>query len=189
MTQNAKYRGGNMYKIIAAVRNTNELKSALNSKVEIVFMLSTNIEDLKGQIELVHDRDKKIFIHIDLVDGIGKDEYGIKYVKSLGVDGIISTRVNMIRFAKKHEIHTVQRFFIVDSHSVKTTVETVKVSRPDMIEIMPGTVSKIIKNLKTELDMPIVAGGLIETKEEIAEAITSGAKAVSTGKKELWEIL
>ena len=37
--------------------------------------------------------------------------------------------------------------------------------------------------------MPIVAGGLIETKEEIAEAIISGAEAVSTGKKELWEII
>lgn len=177
-----------MDKIIAAVRNTEELKCALNSKVDIVFMLSTNIEELKEQIELVHNRGKKIFIHIDLAEGIGKDEYGIKYVKGLGVDGIISTRTNMIKLAKKHEIYTVQRFFIVDSHSVKTTVETVKLSKPDMIEVMPGTVSKIINKLKAEFDMPIVAGGLIETKEEVDEAITSGAEAVSTGKRELWEI-
>ena len=178
-----------MGKIIAAIRNTDELKSALESRAEIVFMLSTNIEELKEQIELVHKNGKKLFVHIDLADGIGKDEYGIKYVKSLGVDGIISTRINMIKLAKRHGIYTVQRFFIVDSHSVNTTIETVKASKPDMIEIMPGTVSKIINRLKTELGMPIVAGGLIETKEEIAEAIISGAEAVSTGKKELWEII
>ena len=178
-----------MDKIIAAVRNTDELKCALDSKTENIFMLSTNIEELKGQIELVHNRGKRLFVHIDLADGIGKDEYGIKYVKGLGVDGIISTRVNMIKLAKRYEINTVQRFFIVDSHSVKTTIDTARAAKPDMIEIMPGTVSKIIKKLKTELDMPIVAGGLIESKEEIKDALNSGAEAVSTGKKELWDII
>lgn len=178
-----------MGKIIAATRNAEEFNFALESKADIVFMLSTNIEELKEQIDMVHKNGKKLFVHIDLADGVGKDEYGIKYVKNLGVDGIISTRINMIKLAKKHGIYTVQRFFIVDTHSVKTTVETVKASKPDMIEIMPGTVPKIIKKLKTELDMPIVAGGLVETKDEIRDAIVSGAEAVSTGKKELWDII
>lgn len=91
-----------MGKIIAAIRNAEELNSALESKADIVFMLSTNIEKLKEQIELVRKNGKKLFVHIDLADGIGKDEYGIKYVKNLGVDGIISTRINMIKLAKKH---------------------------------------------------------------------------------------
>ena len=177
-----------MNKVIAAVRNTEELKCALNSKADIVFMLSTNIEELGTQVEQAHKAGKKLFVHIDLADGIGKDEYGIRYAKSLGVDGIISTRVNIIRLAKRCELFTVQRFFIVDSHSVRTTVDTAKVSKADMIEIMPGTVSKIITVLKAELDMPIVAGGLIDKKEEIANAINAGAEAVSTGKAELWEM-
>ena len=56
-----------------------------------------------------------------------------------------------------------------------------------MIEIMPGTLSKIISRLKDELKTPIVAGGLIETKEEINEALSCGATAISTGKQEFWE--
>ena len=55
-----------------------------------------------------------------------------------------------------------------------------------MIEIMPGILSKIIKKLKDELKTPIVAGGLIETKEEINEAISCGAAAISTGKQDFW---
>lgn len=82
---------------------------------------------------------------------------------------------------------TVQHFFIVDSQSVYTTIESAKASKADMIEIMPATVTKVIDRLKKELDMPIVAGGLIETREEIEQALTSGAAAISTGKKEFWE--
>ena len=173
-------------RIIAAVRSNEELIGSINSDVEIIFILSPNISDIKNQTDLVHKSGKKLYIHIDLAEGIGKDEYGIRFAKEQGVDGIISTRTNIIKLARKTGIHTVQRFFIVDSHSINTTVESAKVSKADMIEIMPGTVAKVIKRLKNELEMPIVAGGLIETEDEIKEAIACGATAVSIGKKEFW---
>ena len=149
----------NKLKIIAAVRNNKELQIASNSKVANIFMLSPNISDIKRQTELVHSEGKKIFIHLDMAEGIGKDEYGIRFAKEQGVDGIISTRTNIIKMAKKEGLFTVQRFFLIDSQSVATTIETAKTSKADMIEIMPGTLSKIIKKLKEELKVPIVAGG------------------------------
>jgi len=175
------------FNVIAAARSDSELLIASKSKVDIIFMLSPNISDIKNQTELVHSRGKKIFIHLDLAEGIGKDEYGIRFAKEQGVDGIISTRTNIIKMAKKEGLFTVQRFFLVDSQSVFTTIESAKTSKADMIEIMPGTISKIINRLKEELKTPIVAGGLIETKEEINEAIYCGATAISTGKQEFWE--
>ena len=75
----------------------------------------------------------------------------------------------------------------MDSHSVDTSIEAAKQSKADMIEIMPGTVAKVIKRMKEKLEMPIVAGGLVETYAEIDEAISCGAAAVSTGKKEFWK--
>lgn len=176
-------------KIIAAARNAQELLAALDSKVEIIFMLSPNISDIKKQTEIVHKAGKKLFIHLDLAEGIGKDEYGIKFVKEQGVDGIISTRTNIVKLAKKENLFAIQRFFVVDSQSVYTTIETAKTSKADMIEIMPGTMVKVIKRIKEEIDIPIIAGGLIETKEEFEAAISCGALAVSTGKKEFWECL
>lgn len=173
-------------KIIAAVRGNQELEEAVKSKVLMIFMLNPNIEEIKAQAEMAHKSGKKFFIHIDLAEGIGKDEYGIRFVKNVGVDGVISTRTNMIKAASKLGVHTVQRFFIVDSHSVNTIVETAKQSKADMIEIMPGTVTKVIKRMKEELKIPIIAGGLIETQTEINEAFLNGASAISTGKSELW---
>ena len=173
-------------KIIAAARSREEFSVAVNSRVEIIFMLSPNISEIEYQAESAHKAGKKLFIHLDLAEGIGKDEYGIRFAKDVGVDGIISTRSSIIKLAKKEGMFAIQRFFAVDSQSVSTTLESAKSSKADMIEVMPGTVTKVIKYLKSELNIPIVAGGLIETKEEIKDAISNGATAVSTGRKEFW---
>ena len=138
------------------------------------------------KIKTAHEAQKKIFIHVDLAEGVGRDKSGITLLKKMGIDGIISTKVNLIKLAREIGLCTVQRFFIVDSKSIHTTVEAVKASRPDMIEIMPATVCKVITKLAGELDIPIIAGGLIETQGEVAAALLSGASAVSTGKNELW---
>lgn len=172
--------------VIAAVRNEQELEVALASRVKMIFCLNPNILTLDQTVREVHAAGKKILLHIDLAEGVGKDKAGLLYVKKAGVDGIISTRVNMIKFAKEVGLFTVQRFFIVDSHSVDTTVESLKSSKADMIEIMPGIVTKVIADLKVRLNIPIIAGGLIETRKEIEEAAYSGVSAVSTSKQELW---
>ena len=173
-------------KVIAAVRTNEELIRAAASDVKIVFHLSPNILTLENDIRILHRAEKKFFLHIDLAEGIGRDKSGIEYIKRLGVDGIISTRTSIIKYARELGVFTVQRFFIVDSHSIETTVESIKSSKPQMIEIMPGSVTKVISRLKEILDIPIIAGGLIETEEEAIKVIKSGASAVSTGKVTLW---
>lgn len=172
--------------IIAGVRTDKDLEFAIKSDVQTIFLLSTNIEKINEQLKSAHSVGKKMFVHIDLADGIGKDEYGLRYLKNLGVDGIISTRTNIIKMAKKLEMFAVQRFFIVDSHSIETTIDSACASKADVVEIMPGTLYKVINRLKGAIEMPIVAGGLIEEMCEIKTAIDNGAISVSTGKKELW---
>lgn len=177
-----------MKKVIAAIRSEEEFMSALESSVDTVFHLMPNIITLRKDAEAAHSKGKKMFIHFDFAEGVGKDRYGILYAKAAGVDGIISTRVNIIRLAREAGMFTVQRFFIVDSRSVDTTVESLKSSKADMIEVMPGVLPKVIENLKKRVNVPIIAGGLIETKQEIGSAMEAGAAAVSTGCEELWEI-
>lgn len=176
----------NNKQIIAATRSDEEFSLAAESGAEMIFDLCADILSLTKKIKIAHDSGKKLYIHIDLAEGVGRDKSGITLLKKMGVDGIISTKVNLIKLAREIGLSTVQRFFIVDSRSVHTTIEAVKTSRPDMIEIMPATVGKVITRLAGELDIPIIAGGLIETQNEVASALLSGASAVSTGKRELW---
>ena len=78
------------------------------------------------------------------------------------------------------------RFFVIDSHSIGTAIENIKSSAPDMVEMMPGILPEIIKEFNRNIGIPIIAGGLIKTKNEIYQALGAGAKAISTGKQELW---
>ena len=178
---------GEKYNIIAAVRSDEDFEKALISGVNMIFDLNPDLITLNGKIALAHKAGKKLFIHMDLASGIAKDKSGIQYVKNSGCDGVISTRVNIIKMAREMGMFTVQRFFIVDSHFMDTTVEALKSSKPDMIEIMPGIAYKAIKSLRSTLSLPIIAGGLIDTVEEIENATSSGAAAISTGKMELWK--
>ena len=52
---------------------------------------------------------------------------------------------------------------------------------------MPGVISKVIERFSGG-SIPVIAGGLIETKAEVTAALASGAAAVSTGMPELWYI-
>ena len=60
-------------------------------------------------------------------------------------------------------------------------------SCPDLMEIMPGVIGKIIKRFANG-KVPLIAGGLVETKEDVTSALKLGAFAVSTGKEDLWYI-
>jgi len=125
---------------------------------------------------------------VDFAEGIGKDRYGLEFLAKQGVDGILTTRTNVVKAAKEYGLITVQRFFIVDSHSLGTSVDSIKISKPDIIEIMPGIVTKKIKEFAEKANVPIIAGGLIETVDEVHAALEAGATVVSTGEADLWNI-
>ena len=178
----------NNTEVIAAVRSEEEFMSALGSQSKIIFDLKPNIMTLADRVKMAHDYGKKIFIHIDLADGVGKDRSGVRYVKEKGIDGIISTKSNIIKFAREAEITNVQRFFAVDSKSVETILDTVVLSKPDMVEVMPGVAFGAIKTLSGHISLPVIAGGLIEKESDIEKAAESGASAISTTKTELWNM-
>ncbi len=174
------------YPIIAAVRSEQTLEAALSSEVQTVFLLKSNIMEIEAMARRTHECGKLLFIHVDFVDGLSKDAAGIRYLSTKGIDGIISTRTGIISAAKEAGIPCIQRFFMVDSRSVDTALESLRQSKADMIELMPALAYKSITKMKNAVSTPIIAGGLIEFKEEIYQALNAGASMISTGKQELW---
>lgn len=170
--------------VIAAVQQ-DALEAALASPVQIIFHLGAEINTLADTIRQVHQAGKYIFIHLDLAEGIGKDRAGIRYLVQCGADGVISTKSQLIRYAKEQNLLTVQRFFALDSKGLESITDMVQTSHPDLMEIMPGVIGKAISRF-SKGNIPVIAGGLIQTKSEVTEALSCGAAAVSTGKAELW---
>lgn len=184
MTRNALYDCLEACPIIASVHDKS-FDDVLKSPPEVIFLLGGNIITVGDRIKAAHNAGKSIFIHIDLTDGIGKDRSGVEYLASLGADGILSTKAILIRIAKECGLLTVQRFFAYDTQGVESISEILSNSSPDIIEIMPGVIGKIIERFSVS-SVPLIAGGLIETKQEVTAALSLGALAVSTGVEELW---
>lgn len=174
------------YPIISVIYDEN-WSAALEAPPEILFHLKANINTLPTHVQQAHSAGKWVFVHIDLADGIGKDRAGLHYLKNCGVDGIISTRSQMIRLAHDAGLLAVQRCFALDSQGVSSIDELLENSSPDLLEIMPGVIGKVIEHF-SKAAIPVIAGGLIETKVEVTTALGCGAYAVSTGKQDLWYI-
>lgn len=48
--------------------------------------------------------------------------------------------------------------------------------------------SKVIAAVRKLVDVPVIAGGLVDTDDEIKSIISNGAAAVSTSNQTLWNL-
>ncbi len=175
--------------IIAAVRNESDLDGAIASPVTAIFLLHADIFNLNAMVDKVKSAGKTVLIHIDFLEGLGRDNKAVDYIcEIIRPHGIISTKSSSIKYAREKGMFTIQRFFLIDSLSYDNSIKTIQSVKPDMIEIMPGVMPGVIRRILGELSIPLIAGGLIETKEEIMEILSAGALGASTGKKQLWSI-
>lgn len=175
--------------VIAAVKNMEMLENAVNSPCEIIFMLSGDIFNLADAVKRAHEKEKMIFIHIDLIEGFSRDAVALRYIhENISPDGIISTKAGLIKIAKEMGMLTVRRFFIIDSLSLDNVVNATIAEKSDAIEIMPGVMPKIISKLKKKIKTPMIAGGLISEKEDVIGALQAGANGVSTTAENVWNL-
>ena len=59
---------------------------------------------------------------------------------------------------------------------------------PDVVEVLPGLMPKILKQICKTSKVPVIAGGLISDKEDVMGALGAGAAAVSTTNQKVWEL-
>ena len=175
------------YPIIAAIRTEQDFHIAINSDIQTIFLLSVELSQVPQYAKIAHENNKLLFAHMDFVNGLSNDAHGVKYLASMGIDGIISTRSNIISAAHECGLLSVQRFFMIDSRSVDTALEALSSSKASMIEIMPGIAYKAISKIKKSIKIPIIAGGLISSKDECFKALGEGASMISTGEHSLWQ--
>ncbi|EJP6471002.1 glycerol-3-phosphate responsive antiterminator [Clostridium sp. FAM 1755] len=176
--------------VIAAIRDEKDLEKVLESNVKIVFVLFGNIINIRGICHKLKEKQKKIFVHVDMIDGLKGDAAGIEYLKEcVELDGIISTKTSNIKHATQVGLYAIQRIFIIDSLSLKTGIKNILEHRPTAVEVMPGIASKIINKLEAKVkNIPIIAGGLIKEKKDVIESLSAGAVAISTTSRDLWDL-
>jgi glycerol uptake operon antiterminator len=175
--------------VIAGLRDAAGVEAALRRGVEVLFILGEDIFALQESVTKTHAQARLIFAHMDLIKGLGRDDAGVRFLgRSLGVDGILTTRANLIGAAKKEGLIAIQRLFVLDSESLEAGLPTVEKAAPDAVEILPGVILPAIAPQLAGRGAlpPLIAGGLIRSAAQVEAVLGAGALAVSTSAPELW---
>lgn len=178
-----------MNPVIAAVRDRSQLDQALVSPVSTVFLLSGSINTLGESCQLLQQANRRFFLHVDLIEGLRPDQQGIRFIaEKFMPTGIITTKPSCVKSAQNLGLLAVQRIFMLDSTAIHDGNRHIEACQPDLVEVMPGVSEKVISLAVENFKRPLIAGGLISTREEVFAALAAGALAVSTGEASLWNL-
>jgi glycerol uptake operon antiterminator len=174
--------------VVAGLRRSADVEGAIRHGVEVLFILGEDIFALQESAAKARRQGRLILAHVDLIKGIGRDEAGVRFLaREFQVDGILTTRTNLIGPAKREGLIAVQRLFVLDSESLEAGLPAVERAAPDAVEVLPGVIFPLIAaRLRGAGLPPVIAGGLIRTPVQVDEILAAGAVAVSTGQEALW---
>ena len=173
--------------VIAAVKDEAGLAAALKSDVAVIFLLYGDVLTIGDMASRVHQAGKKVFVHLDLVDGLASREIAADFIaRNTVADGVLSTKAGLCRRAKDLGLIAIQRFFLLDSMALKNIEHPPTHDPSDLIEVLPGLMPKIIHQVMETVDKPVIAGGLIREKEDVTAALAAGAVAVSATSPDVW---
>ena len=152
--------------IVAAIKDMEGLEQCLKSDIQVVFILFGDICSIKNIVKRIKDSGKVAMVHIDLIAGLSGKEIALDY-RELG-------------------LYTVLRYFVIDSMALVNIEKQNGSVLPDVIEILPGVMPKIIRKVNGISKVPVVAGGLISDREDVMLALDNGAVAISSTSKKVW---
>ena len=152
-----------------------------------VFILGGAVDAVSEATGRLQKRGWWVFVHVDMMRGLSTDAEGLRFlVDFAGPNGVISTHSQTITHAKRVGLWTIQRIFLLDSQSVTTGMQQVLSTRPDAIECLPGVLPEVTRKVVRGLPFPVIAGGLITTREDMDRMRQAGVRGISTSTRVLW---
>jgi glycerol uptake operon antiterminator len=160
--------------IIAALRKPEEVQEAIESQVDHIFFMGGSVTQVLPAVAQAKQAGKGVFIHVDLIRGLSSTsketiEFIANYMKA---DGIVTPKHYLVKEAQKNGLHAILHIFVLDSMSLDNGLKMIAESNPDAVELMPGAVTKVIRQCTDVIGhIPFIASGLIQTKEEAVVAL------------------
>ncbi|MCM3339649.1 MULTISPECIES: glycerol-3-phosphate responsive antiterminator [unclassified Paenibacillus] len=174
--------------ILPAVRQMKDFEKLLTSPFEYLVLLDVHIAQLKPIFQMSHPYQKKLLLHVDLIQGLQSDSYAAEFLcQEFNPYGLLSTKANVIIRAKQKGVIAIQRIFLIDNSSFEKSCSLLEKTNPDFIEVLPSPMLHVMNKSKQGPDIPLLAGGFIRTTADVDEALGAGAVAVTTSSKELWK--
>jgi glycerol-3-phosphate responsive antiterminator len=173
--------------IIAAIKDEDGLKKCLTCDSQVIFILYGDICSISDIVSSIKDAGKIAMVHLDLITGLSSKEIAVDFIKKYTqADGIITTKPPLIKRAKELGLYTILRLFLIDSMAYENIERQTKTAKPDLIEILPALMPKIVAKVCSISSIPVIAGGLVSDKEDIMALLQAGVTSVSSTNEKIW---
>ena len=173
--------------VIAAVNSFESLECALTCESRIIFILFGDICNNPDIVARIKQAGKLAVVHLDLITGLAPKEIAVDYIQQrTEADGIISTKPALIKYAAKLSLFTVLRFFVIDSLALSSIEKQLQNVKPDVIEVLPALMPRVLKRICSMNHIPVITGGLISEKEDVISMLSAGAACVSSTSQNVW---
>lgn len=176
-----------VHPVIASIKDEDGLRAVLTAPCPVVFVLFGSVMSIRGIVDTLKSAGKTVFVDVDLLDGFSSKPIVVDFLRANAhVDGILSSKAAMVRAAKTAGFLSIHRLFLVDSFSYNNLPKQVSISGADAIEILPGCMPRVISWVRNDIDLPLIAGGLVCDKEDVIGALGAGAAAVASSNRDVW---
>lgn len=175
-------------RLVPAIRQLKDFERLMDMEYRYLILLEAHLGHVKQLVAYARKRGKELLLHADLIAGLKPDEAAAVFLaQQVKPAGIISTRKQVVQAARKHGVLGIQRIFLLDSMALETSFQLLEHAHPDCVEVLPGVIPRAIRRIAERAKVPVFAGGLIETEEDVERALAAGATAVTTSNREMWE--
>lgn len=173
--------------IIATVKDEEDFRRVLESDCTVVFLLYGSILNLPDLVDTLTTHGKTVLVNVDLLQGFGSGDVVVDYVaERTAAVGVLSSKAAMVRRARALGLLAVHRFFLIDSMSYRNLARQVRSSKADCVEILPGCMPRVIGWVVADIDVPLIAGGLVCERDDVHDALGAGAAAVASSNHGVW---
>ncbi|GIN93760.1 glycerol uptake operon antiterminator regulatory protein [Siminovitchia terrae] len=189
-TKNGFYQRLEQHKLIAVLNDPSQIEKLIKYKQNIsaATLMTGNILSVKKYIDLLHKEGIPVILHIEKIEGLKADHYGvdfiIEYVKPFG---ILTTKKSIMKQAKSKGAFVIQMVFLFDTVNYQNVLDSLDNITVDMLEIMPCRATDLISEIVTLSPVPVVTGGLLTDLRYVKEVLSTGVASLATSNVDIWK--
>jgi glycerol uptake operon antiterminator len=174
------------YPVIASATRDREIAAAAAGRTRAVMLNSIELACLAELVAQAREAGLLCLVHAEMIAGLANDAAAVGYLKSIGADGVMTTRTQTVAATQSLGLIAVQRVFVTDHVAVERSLTTVEHTRPDLVELSPALALGALDAGTRKRFSPLLANGLVTQPSEVEWLRELGAVGVTTSRATLW---
>lgn len=187
MTNNRAFEDAlEAHPVMSVLSEPELLSRVLAAEAPAVTVASMELSHMANLIAALRKNNKMPVVNIDAIAGLSQDRGGLGFLESIGVQAVVTTRGSLVSRIRASGLVAIQKVFITDRTNMSRMQNSVQLSNPEYVELMPQPVVDIMTPQELRPFGKTIVAGFVRTKEDVHRALAQGAAGASSSSASLW---